>query len=97
VYRAAFIVVAALAVSLGLLVGTLNSELASLDLLWFRLEWPLGLIVLAAVACGLLLGLVLAWLFTVLPLRARLKRAVSSAGSSTGNTLRSGTLKQLND
>jgi len=93
VYRAAFVVVAALAIALGLLVGTLNSELASLDLLWIRLDWPLGLIVLAAVACGLLLGLILAWLFSVLPLRARLKRA----GRGTGSPLAPGASKQLND
>ena len=92
-YRAAFILVAALAVSLGLLIGTLNAELASLDLLWLRLDWPLGLIVLAAAACGLLLGLVLAWLFGVLPLRARLKRA---AGGSAG-ALAAGSRKPLHD
>ncbi len=74
-YRLAFILVTLLAVAVGLLVGTLNSELVSLDLLWVQLEWPLGLIVLGAAATGLLLGLLLCWLFSVLPLRARLRKA----------------------
>ena len=74
-YRIAFIVVTTLAVALGLLVGTLNSGVASLDLLWIQLDWPLGLIVLGAAVAGLLLGLLLAWFFSILPLRARLRKA----------------------
>jgi len=73
-YRLAFILVTLLAVAVGLLVGTLNSEIVTLDLLWVRLEWPLGLIVLAAAAMGLLTGLLLSWLFSILPLRARLRK-----------------------
>jgi len=73
-YRLAFILVTLLAIAVGLLVGTLNSEIVSLDLLWVRLEWPLGLIVLAAAAAGLLTGLLLSWLFSILPLRARLRK-----------------------
>jgi uncharacterized integral membrane protein len=76
VYRIAFIVITALAVVAGLLIGTLNSEVASLDLLWIRLEWPLGVILLCAAAAGLVLGLLLAWLFSILPLRARLRKAL---------------------
>jgi uncharacterized integral membrane protein len=76
VYRVAFIFLMALAVALGLVVGTLNSDPATLDLLWFQIDWPLGLIVLCAVAVGLLLGLTLSWLFGILPLRSRLRRAV---------------------
>ena len=74
-YRIAFIVVTVLAISLGLLVGTLNSEIASVDLLWIQLEWPLGLLILAACVSGLFLGILLAWLFTILPLRAQLRKA----------------------
>lgn len=86
-YRIAFILLTALAVALGLLIGTLNSQAASLDLLWIQLEWPLGLIVLGAAAAGLLLGLALAWFFSVLPLRARLRKAARKAGnlSTTGS------------
>jgi uncharacterized integral membrane protein len=74
-YRIAFILITALAVAMGLLVGTLNSEVVSLDLLWTQLEWPLGLIMLCGAAAGLLLGLLLAWLFSILPLRAQLRKA----------------------
>jgi len=73
-YRLAFILVTLLAIAVGLLVGTLNSEIVSLDLLWVRLEWPLGLIVLAAAAAGLLTGFLLSWLCSILPLRARLRK-----------------------
>lgn len=74
-YRILFIVVMLLALALGLLVGTLNSELVGVDLLWLQLDWPLGLVILSAAALGLLLGLVLTWLIGVMPLRARLRRA----------------------
>lgn len=73
-YRILFIVVMVLAVTLGLLVGTLNAELVKVDLLLIQLEWPLGLLLLCASSLGLFLGLLLAWLFSVLPLRARLRR-----------------------
>ena len=92
-YRIAFIVVTALAVALGLLIGTLNSEVTSLDLLWVQLEWPLGLIVLGAATVGLLLGLLLIWLFSVLPLRARLRKATRSADGFGA----SGSLKHIDD
>ena len=73
-YRILFIVVMVLAVALGLLVGTLNSELVKVDLLWIQLEWPLGLLLLSAAVAGLFLGILMLWLFSVLPLRARLRR-----------------------
>lgn len=74
-YRVLFIIVMLLALALGLMVGTLNSDLVKIDLLWLQLDWPLGLVILSAAALGLLLGLVLTWLFSVMPLRARLRRA----------------------
>jgi len=84
VYRILFIVVMLLALALGLLVGTLNSELVAVDLLWLQLDWPLGLVILSAAALGLLLGLVLTWLFSVMPLRARLRRAQSISNPPGG-------------
>jgi putative membrane protein len=92
-YRIAFILIIALAVAAGLLIGTLNSEVAALDLLWVQLEWPLGLIVLGAVTAGLLLGLLLAWLFSILPLRARLRKA----GRKDGGFEATGSLKRIDD
>lgn len=88
-YRVLFIIVIILAVALGLLVGTLNSELVHVDLLWIQLEWPLGLVILSAAALGLLIGLLLAWLFSVLPLRARLRKALSREATFS-NTLHHG-------
>lgn len=82
-FRIAFWLVALLAVAIGLVVGTLNSEPVAVDLLWVQLQWPLGLALLSALFGGVLLGLLLAWLFSVLPLRARLRR-MSGGGPSTG-------------
>jgi uncharacterized integral membrane protein len=92
-YRIAFILVTILAVFLGLVVGTLNSDPVTLDLLWVQIDWPLGLVLLTASAAGLLLGLVLAWLFSVLPLKARLRKAARSADSYYA----SGTLQKPDD
>jgi len=92
-YRIAFILITAVAVATGLLVGTLNSEVASLDLLWVQLEWPLGLILVCAAGAGLLLGLLLAWLFSTLPLRARLRKATRRDGGLET----AGSLKRIDD
>ena len=72
-YRISFIIIVTLAVALGLLLGALNAEAVNLDLLWVQVTWPLGLLILSAMAAGLLLGLCLAWFFSILPLRVRLR------------------------
>ena len=92
-YRIAFILITVLAVALGLLIGTLNSSSVVLDLLWIQLEWPLGLVVLTACAAGLLLGFLMAWFFSILPLRARLRKA-ARRGDGFGAT---GSLKTIDD
>lgn len=92
-YRIAFIVITVAAVALGLLIGTLNSASVVLDLLWLQLQWPLGLVVLAAMAAGLMLGLLVVWVFSVLPLRARLRKAARNGGVSNS----SGPLKHIDD
>jgi uncharacterized integral membrane protein len=75
VYRLGFIIVTVLAVVLGLLIGTLNHEVVAVDLLWLQLSWPLGLALICALALGVLIGLALSWLFSVLPLRLQLRNA----------------------
>ena len=89
-YRILFIIVMVLAVALGLLVGTLNPEQVMVDLLWIQLEWPLGLLILSAMALGLFLGLILAWFFSILPLRSRLRRARGRDGYGPTGTLKNG-------
>ncbi len=83
-YRIIFIIVITLAVATGLLVGTLNSDMVSVDLLWVQLEWPLGLLVLSALSVGLFLGLGLAWFFTILPLRVQLRKLRNEGSGSSG-------------
>lgn len=76
-YRIAFIIAAFLAVALGLLVGTLNSDTVSVDLLWVQIQWPLGLLLLCVLVVGLLIGLLISWIFSVMPLKTRLRKAQS--------------------
>jgi len=83
VYRVGFFIVLVLAIALGLLVGTLNHDVVVIDLLWLQLHWPLGLSLLAALTLGLLIGLLLVWLFSVVPLRMRLRKARQKGGETT--------------
>ncbi|NIN59517.1 MAG: DUF1049 domain-containing protein [Xanthomonadales bacterium] len=75
--RIGFVLAAAVAIALGLVLGTLNPEHTTLDLLWLRLEWPLGLLILCAFAGGLLLGVLGVWFAQVLPQRLKLARLQS--------------------
>ena len=86
-YRVLFIVITVLAIALGLLVGTLNSETVSVDLLWFQLDWPLGLLLLVACSAGLLLGLLLSWLQSRLPLREQLGKVRGGDANKTAGSL----------
>lgn len=72
--RMGFSLLAIMAVAIGLVVGTFNSESVLLDLLWFQVNWPLGLILLCAFVVGLVLGMALVNMALVLPLRLRLRR-----------------------
>ncbi len=82
--RLFFGLVAVLAISTGLLVGTLNADKVTLDLLWIQLEWPLGLLILLAFAVGLLLGLLLANLTQVFPLRLKIHKLQAEATRPEG-------------
>ena len=86
-YRIIFIIVVTLAIAIGLLLGTLNAEAVSVDLLWVQIKWPLGLLILSATTAGLLLGLCLAWFFSILPLRVQLRRARNEAQHNPARSL----------
>ena len=73
--RLGFILVALVAIVVGLLVGTLNSNPVPLDLLWVQFELPLGLAILLGFSLGILLGLTTVYLARVLPLRLQLRKA----------------------
>lgn len=73
--RLGFILVAFVAIVVGLLVGTLNSNPVLLDLLWVQFELPLGLAILLGFSLGILLGLSAVYLARVLPLRLQLRKA----------------------
>jgi len=75
VKRLGFILVALVAIVIGLLVGTLNSSPVLLDLLWVQFEIPLGLAILLGFSLGILLGLSAVYLSRVLPLRLQLRKA----------------------
>ena len=72
-YRFGFIIMALLAIALGLVVSTLNHQVITVDLMWTRISWPSGLLLLVAVGAGVLLGVLLSWLFSVLPLRLKIR------------------------
>ena len=73
--RLGFILVALVAIVIGLLVGTLNSSPVLLDLLWIQFELPLGLAILLGFSSGILLGLSAVYFARVLPLRLQLRKA----------------------
>jgi uncharacterized integral membrane protein len=64
-----------LAISLGVVTGSLNPQIVNVDLLWFRLAWPLGLTLICVLVFGALLGLLLSCLFSVWPMKIRLRKA----------------------
>lgn len=69
----------------GLIVGVLNADIVSLDLLMLEVSLPLGALVLLALALGLVVGLALAWLLFFLP--GRLRRASRSRQRNKGTDL----------
>ena len=83
-YRLGLLVVIILAVAIGLIVGTLNHQVLTIDLLWTELTWPSGLILLSAMVIGILIGVLLVFLFSVLPLRMKLRRARNSRDADDG-------------
>ena len=87
--KTGFILIAILAVLVGLLVGTLNSGPVQLDLLWIQLELPLGLVILLGFSAGLLTGLGAIYFGRVLPLRLQLRKARKALGQqdTSGLTL----------
>jgi putative membrane protein len=87
VKRLGFILVAFVAIVVGLLVGTLNSSPVQLDLLWVQLELPLGLAILLGFSLGILLGLSAVYLARVLPLRLQLRKARSALANKENTDL----------
>ncbi len=55
------------AIVAGLVIGVLNAQVVSLDLVVFSPTLPLGALVLASLALGVLLGIVLTYVLFVLP------------------------------
>ena len=76
--KVGFILIAILAIVVGLLVGTLNAGPVQLDLLWVQFELPLGLSILIGFSVGLVTGLGMIYLVRVLPLRLQLRKARSA-------------------
>ena len=70
-----FILIAIVAIVVGLLVGTLNSSPVQLDLLWIQFELPLGLAILLGFSLGVVSGLSVIYIARVLPLRLKLRKA----------------------
>ena len=73
-----------LAIALGLLVGTLNNQIVSVDLLWVQLNWPQGLLLLSSLVVGIFIGVAICWLTSVLPLRMQIRKLKRAKTSSNG-------------
>jgi uncharacterized integral membrane protein len=73
-----FILIAIVAIVVGLLVGTLNSSPVQLDLLWIQFELPLGLAILLGFSLGVMSGLSVIYIARVLPLRLKLRKALAA-------------------
>ena len=73
--RLGFILLALVAIAVGLLVGTLNSSPVLLNLLWAQFELPLGLVILLGFSLGILLGWSVAYLSRIVPLQLQLRKA----------------------
>jgi uncharacterized integral membrane protein len=78
VKKLGYILLAIVAVIVGLLVGTLNSDYVQLNLLWIQPELPLGLTILIGFSLGLVTGLVTIYFVRVLPLRLQLRKSLST-------------------
>jgi len=87
VKKLGFILVAAAAIVIGLLVGTLNADRVQLDLLWVQFELPLGLAILAGFSVGVVLGLGAIYIARVLPLRHQLRKARVALAKQDGTDL----------
>lgn len=84
-YRWLLIVLVLLAAVAGLALGVLNARPVTFDLILTDVSLPLGALVLAALATGVLAGLVLAWLLFIVP--SRLGRRARVHTSNKGNDL----------
>ena len=84
VKKIGFFLVAITAIVVGLLVGTLNSESVSLDLLWLQLDLPLGLAILLGFSLGVITGLGLLYFARILPLRFQLRKARTALRKQNG-------------
>jgi uncharacterized integral membrane protein len=82
-YRLLFILIALLAVAIGLLLGTLNADPVTVDLLWVQLEWPLGLVLVSSLALGVVLGVCATWVLQVWPARMAARRARRDAEAAS--------------
>ncbi len=80
-----FIVLALLAVATGLVLGTLNADPVTVDLLWFQLNWPLGLVLVSTLALGILIGMAGTWIIQVWPAKLALRRERSVAAKAAAN------------
>lgn len=87
IYRIGFIILALAAVALGLVVGTLNADPVSVDLLWVQIRWPLGLVMLVSLVLGFVIGLLILWLGSVVPLRIRMRKLRSESSAARSDLL----------
>ena len=82
-----FILVAVVAIVVGLMVGTLNSSPVQLDLLLVQFELPLGLAILLGFSLGVVMGVSAIYLARILPLRLQLRKARAALAKKNNTDL----------
>lgn len=85
-YRIVLLVLALVAAVIGLLVGTLNPEPLTVNLLFFSFSPPAGVALLGTFAAGLVCGLLIYWVLFYLPAGWRRRRHASLAQTPPANT-----------
>ncbi len=71
--------------ALAFVLGAANAEPVSLDLLLFRLHWPLGVVLMLALGLGMLLSVLVYYLVRVLPLQYQLRNCQRKLEQAGGN------------
>lgn len=82
------LLIAVLGALLGISLGAVNTQYATLDLFVVQPSLPLGVMVLACVLFGAVLAGALLYAAVILPLRIRLARATRAREDATGDEVR---------
>ncbi len=82
-FRLSLYILAILAIVTGLILGTLNADSVSVDLLWWQFIAPLGGTLVLTFVLGAFIGIFAIYVLRIMPLRIALRRALKSQSKLT--------------